>query len=188
MMNGYSIEDKGDRVLVHGPIPVEDFSDLERMWRRRGLDALVPGVAAALGATFAVCRQGDVEAWRAEADTAAARRADGDEELAWLLGSDTGTSSKTIFSVLAASEALRSRALGRGYASTPSDPADFGRCHRLLERFPAWRERLGEVAETYPKWTPLVREWGHMADLYLEELPSGNCPKLYKLMKELLRD
>lgn len=72
-----------------------------------------------------------------------------------------------------------------GGAPIPYDPDDFGRCHRLLDRFPAWRLRLGEVPAVYPAWTPLVPAWDELTALYVEELPSGRCPKLYARLREL---
>lgn len=185
MAGDYTIEHKGGRVLVHGAIPVDEFAALQKMWAKRGIDTLALRVSTALGATFAACRKDDVDAWTAEVAVRAVTLANGDAELEWLLGPDTGTSSKTIFSVLASSKTLRARALGTWRANTPSDPSDFGRCHRLLERFPAWRDRLGEVAEAHPKWTRLVDAWGEMTALWLKESPTGRCPKLYDLMKSL---
>ena len=70
-------------------------------------------------------------------------------------------------------------------ADIPHDPDDFGRCYRLLQLFPAWKFRLGEVAVRYSEWEPLVREWADLELLYEEELPSRSCPKLYAKMKEL---
>jgi hypothetical protein len=78
----------------------------------------------------------------------------------WLLGGDTGISSKTILSVMTGIQS------GEGYTSVPSDPSDFGRCYRLLFRFPEWRKRLPEVAKKYPAWGPLIREWDAMTEAY----------------------
>ena len=186
-MTDYTVEYKNDRALIHGSLPVDDLVALQQAWEKRGLDTLATGVATALGATLALCRKDDLEAWTQEAASRAASLSDGDAELEWLLGPDTGVSSKTIFSVLASSEQLRVCAyasLSWG-ADVPHDPDDFGRCYRLLEKFPAWRDRLSEVAEAFPKWEPMVREWEQMTVLYLEELPTGRCPKLYDLMQEL---
>ena len=95
----------------------------------------------------------------------------------WVKGRDTGTSSMTICSVMAG------RPLDR--ADIPHDPDDFGRCYRLLQLFPAWKFRLGELAVRYPEWELLVREWADLESRYEEELQSGSCPKLYAKMKEL---
>jgi hypothetical protein len=96
---------------------------------------------------------------------------------AWLHGGDTGMSSETIWRVLMGETPRHPR--------TPSDPSDFGRCYRLLRLMPGWRQRLGEVAAVYREWTALVAAWDELTAIYEEELPSGQCPRLYARMKEL---
>jgi hypothetical protein len=99
----------------------------------------------------------------------------------WIASGDTGLSSETIWHVLS----------GRPFPSKhfrpskPMDPADFGRCHRLLDKIPEWRARLPEVAAKYPAWSALVGAWDELTELYLEELPTGRCPKLYDRMQAL---
>jgi hypothetical protein len=101
--------------------------------------------------------------------------------LKWILGPDTGISSKTIWAVM-----MGAIEAGRPFGyDIPHDPDDFGRCYRLLEKFPEWKPRLKEVAEKFPEWGPMVREWDKMTALYEEELPTGEAPKLYSLMKKL---
>jgi hypothetical protein len=97
----------------------------------------------------------------------------------WLASWDTGISSLTIFSVF------------QGHSrpdrpDVPHDPADFGRCYRLLRVAPEWRANLSRVAERYPAWAPLVARWDDLTRLYEEEEPTGKAPKLYALMRELL--
>lgn len=102
------------------------------------------------------------------------------DPISWLANGDTGISSRTIWFVL----------MGRpipanDWTDVPHDPADFGRCHRLLAVMPSWRARLGEVAAEYPEWKPLVDHWDELAALYEEELPKGTAPKMYARMQEL---
>lgn len=80
----------------------------------------------------------------------------------WLLSHDTGISSKLICQVMTRSGFTTSRL----DASTPSDPDDFGRCYRLLRRFPSWRERMDEVAHHYPHWRPMVEAWDELSAMY----------------------
>lgn len=99
------------------------------------------------------------------------------DEHEWEHGLFVGTSSATIFRVMT----------GRwptgcpGGADTPSDPGDFGRCHRLLRVKPAWRGRMGEVAAKYGAWTPLVAAWDELAALY----EAKDYSALYDRMKAL---
>lgn len=75
-------------------------------------------------------------------------RREGDKAIQWIVGDDTGTSSKTIWSVMMGVEPF--------YASVPFDKADYGRCVRLLQFIPEWQSRLGEVVEKYPEWKEAV--------------------------------
>lgn len=97
----------------------------------------------------------------------------------WRESWDTGISSLTIYQVFAGGP------LPRGGPGVPHDPADFGRCYRLLKVAPEWRARLSEVAVRYPEWTALLARWEELERLYEEELPTGSCPKLYVLLREL---
>ena len=98
----------------------------------------------------------------------------------WLLSGDTGISSECICGVMTKSKVRDS--------SPPSDPSDFGRCYRLLQHFPGWRPRMGEVAAKFPEWTALVREWDALTALYELESKNkdGRAPKLYDRMQVLI--
>ncbi len=100
----------------------------------------------------------------------------------WRKGRDTGISSETIYEVFMGEGGPESG------ACFPWDPSDFGRCYRLLQLAPEWRKNLHKVAERYPDWGPLVREWDILSSLYEEELPKNRAPKLYKRMKELIEE
>jgi hypothetical protein len=93
--------------------------------------------------------------------------------LDWMASDDTGTSSKTIAHVL--SGVPQSTPWLRG--TTPSDSADFGRCVQLLQTFPEWQGRLGEVAEIYPQWRPIVFRWNELARLWCSE-QYGECSRM----------
>lgn len=110
--------------------------------------------------------------------------------LAWIVGDDTGISSKAIWS----------RMMGVAYASRdhgwdtyPHDPSDFGRCYRLLKLVPEWRARIEEMASASPEWTALVKHWDELTALYEEEVDTtrhrhrGSAPRLYARMKEIER-
>jgi hypothetical protein len=104
------------------------------------------------------------------------------EAFSWIAGDDTGTSSKTIWAVMmgvADPECNR--------YDVPYDPADFGRCVRLLNRVPEWRGRLGEVAAIFPRWQPLVDAWEELETLYEEEFPTGKAPRLYERIQGMVR-
>jgi len=100
----------------------------------------------------------------------------------WIIGYDTGISSKTIWAVMMG-------ALGANPGpfdfDVPYDPADFGRCYRLLQMFPEWKNRLNEVVTRFPKWGPMIREWDKMTRLYERDNLTGRSSELYDLMQRL---
>jgi len=60
----------------------------------------------------------------------------------WIVAGDTGISSRVIWAVMMG---VSLDVMPR--VDVPHDPPDFGRCYRLLEVMPEWRDRLGEVAD-----------------------------------------
>jgi hypothetical protein len=98
----------------------------------------------------------------------------------WLQGRDTGTSSLTIYAAITG-ERSPAREL-----DVPQDPSDFGRCYRLLKRFPEWRGQLYKTADLCKKWRPFVEDWDKLTALYEQELASDTAPKLlYARLREL---
>lgn len=101
----------------------------------------------------------------------------------WLHSGDTGTSSMAIFNVLSGTNP---KPTADGFGDNwPHDNSDFGRCHRLLQRFPDWRPRLGEVMTAFPAWAPMVKAWADLEALYEEEKDLRLGHKLYARMQEL---
>lgn len=97
---------------------------------------------------------------------------------AWRVCDDTGQSSLCMAGVLSG--------CGVGPVAWPIDPSDFGRCVGLLDAEPLFRERIGLMAKCGPEWNALATEWSELESLYLEELPSGKCTKLFARMNQLL--
>lgn len=95
----------------------------------------------------------------------------------WLASWDTGISSRTIWSYFM-NRPMRDR-------DVPQDPEDFGRCSRLLAKFPKWRNELSSFAEANPTWEGLVSNWDELEALYAKELPTGRAPKLFQRIQEL---
>lgn len=95
---------------------------------------------------------------------------------AWLKSDDTGMSSKFMAHILA-----------RGPLADPAypiDPSDFGRCFRFLRVFKVPPD-VAPMAKHGKEWAGYVERWAEMERLYVEELPTGSCPKLYALMMEI---
>lgn len=77
----------------------------------------------------------------------------------WILGDDTGTSSETIWAVMMDFP----RPLLSG---PPGDYWDFGRCFRLLCKFPEWRPNLARVGIRRRDWKPVITIWPKLERLY----------------------
>lgn len=99
--------------------------------------------------------------------------------LRWLFGPDTGLSSQAMCCFFLTDEAPSRWSCG------PADPADFGRCYRLLRAVPEWRKRVPELKKLGGEWARLVPKWDRLEALYEKEAPTGECPKLYALMMKL---
>ncbi len=102
--------------------------------------------------------------------------------VAWLSSGDTGVSSHAIAAHMSGDDKPR---LGWGY---PSDPDDLGRCLRLLELFPEWKSRVGEMATRGPGWAGLAARWDEIAKSMADEVgiawEKGKfAPKTYHLMQ-----
>lgn len=80
----------------------------------------------------------------------------------WILSGDTGLSSEAICSHMQGIEPKR--------ASYPGDPADLGRCLRLLERIPEWKSRIKEMAVYGPGWAGQVERWEELAATMADEV------------------
>src|SRR5690606_32787600 len=100
----------------------------------------------------------------------------------WIVGYDTGISSRTIWHVMMGTPPP-------SRVDIPHDPGDFGRCYRLLKLIPEWRGRLREVAERYPIWGPMVEAWDELERMYeaalaTEKNVSDESRRMYRRMYE----
>jgi hypothetical protein len=183
MNNAYTIERTEHGILIKGSVPLQDMPIL-KVFSKQGYKEMAIGVASALGATMALCEKGGAEKWKAAID-AQAKQSYADPLRQWLHGSQVGTSSLTLAYGLTREQAVLAALRGHSRGDIPYDPADFGRCYNLLEQVPGLRERIGEMTKAFSFWRPYVDNWQELETLWLEESPSGRCPKLYDRMKEL---
>lgn len=80
----------------------------------------------------------------------------------WIVGGDTGKSSKYMLATALAGATPKCR-WGVEY---PRDCADFGRCLRLIQSAPSVRNALPILAEASPKWAVLAAEWDALVTLH----------------------
>jgi len=99
------------------------------------------------------------------------------------LSDDTGISSQSIVAVMTGCDLGKVKNL-----SAPHDPADLGRCLRLLERFPEWKPRLKLMAGVNERWAKAVECWDEIGVSMADEVgidwsKGQKAPNTYKLMK-----
>lgn len=99
------------------------------------------------------------------------------EACQWAAGRDTGISSLAIMDHMTGGMP--------DWDSWPRDPADLGRCLRLLARIPGWRSRIGEMGQVSGVWAALAREWDALEVSMRDESHSGYAPRTYEMMKRL---
>lgn len=79
----------------------------------------------------------------------------------WLDNGERGTSSEAILERLSGKP--------QEHRDIPRDLSDLNRCLLLLARIPAWRDRMGEMAEVSPDWARLAAAWDELITTYYEE-------------------
>lgn len=100
----------------------------------------------------------------------------------WFLSGDTGVSSQTI---VAAAYGVPTK-IYRGDA--PHDPADFGRCYRLLRRYPMLRALAFPSLARRAEWKWIVRCWDDLEKVYRRDLPTGRSHELFCIIQALRGD
>lgn len=110
-----------------------------------------------------------------------------DEAIRWLAVGEQGTSSQTMFGVLAGVKLYDEDELLKSH---PSDPDDLRRCRLLLESVPELQERLSDMGGISPVWKNLVDNWSELCATMDAECPGwrssgGKAAKTYELMKSL---
>lgn len=102
--------------------------------------------------------------------------------LVWLASGDTGSSS----------EAIVYHMLGlESDADYPFDPADLGRCLRMLELFPEWKPRISEMSAYPHGWPALIPIWNKIAAMMADEVgidwsKGRRAPRTYAAMRAAL--
>jgi hypothetical protein len=89
----------------------------------------------------------------------------------WPTCGDCGVSSTAIWTHMMGGDPTTGR-WGK-FGTHPSDPDDFGRCYRLLARFPDWRERIGEMARYGRQWAALVAIWPQLTAEWEAKIGTG---------------
>lgn len=100
----------------------------------------------------------------------------------WLFSSDTGASSECLAAEFLGVEPER--------VSAPRDPADLGRCLRLIEKVPAVRQCVDRLAAKHAEWMKAAAVWDKIAHSMKKEVgihwddPTKRASDTYQLMKQ----
>lgn len=111
-----------------------------------------------------------------------------DSAVLWLAGSDKGISSEAIWHHMTGINGAPGHFR---YSNWPHDPADLGRCLRLLEAVPEWKPRIPEMSKYGKGWAALVPAWDVLENCMLNEVginweKGRSAPATYDLMKKTL--
>jgi hypothetical protein len=108
------------------------------------------------------------------------------ELLNWLASNDTGLSSRAILAHMMLDTTVA--AMNGWRMEYPHDPADLGRCIRLMDIEPSFRARILEMGHYSPQWARLAAHWSELEALYHEEVPEhqGRAERTYCRMFELI--
>lgn len=103
--------------------------------------------------------------------------------LQWLADGDTGVSSESL-----AFEYLGTVRGGYSGIDAPHDPADLGRCLRLIKRVPEVRACVDSLAKKHSRWNKAAPAWDDIAKCMEDEVgidwsKGRSAPKTYELMK-----
>jgi hypothetical protein len=114
---------------------------------------------------------------------------------AWLDTHDNGLSSEVM------ADTMCGLPLGNRWRTYPRDGDDFGRCERLLLRYPVWRARLEIMRGVSVVWNALVERWDEIAEAWradvalyesIRHLPPAKQRKVegwqcYDLMRSIIK-
>jgi hypothetical protein len=188
----YTVEHRGNCVLVTGAVPMSAFGTLMKLVPRGSV--MDQDCARVWGANFAfgpadeladLLSAGAENAYRHER---AKNPTVSDAAAKWLAGGERGISSNFIFTRLTGIDAMRGWGVERD--SHPHDPADFRRCQLLLEQVPDLQERFIKMALVSNEWDRLVAAWPAIIAALDEEVPGWRdgrtrkpATKAYDLIK-----
>lgn len=95
----------------------------------------------------------------------------------WLVGGDTGISSKTMCAALFGA--------GPKYSDMPHDADDFGRCLRFIRFMPdGTKDIVFKKISDKPEWVEIGKRWDEMVDLYDQKNWAGIGDILRAIHKE----
>jgi hypothetical protein len=101
----------------------------------------------------------------------------------WITSDGTGISSCAIVAIMMGADPAK-----MGRKDAPRDPADLGRCLRLLELIPEWKPRMHEMAKLGGRWPAAVKCWEEIsacmdAEVGIDWSKGLSAPKTCDMMR-----
>lgn len=113
--------------------------------------------------------------------------------LSWIAAGDQGPSSVIIWAVMMGlvdeDECNVFSPTIAGGGTVPAGEVEFGKCVRLLELIPEWRQRLDDLARISPEWGPIIASWDILSGIYNKRrgMISGINGKVLSIIKKKTR-
>ena len=172
-------------IFHYGPMPIDAMIKAQKLLPK---DAVMDtNVARMAGASFAFGAPTALDAARARLETDALARAErahpelGEDARRWIAIGQHGISSLALFHAITYGEPLKDEA-------TPRDMADFGRCERMPQAVPSFREQMAGLGKVEPVWARLIAAWESIATAMDEGILAGDShtPKAAALLQQAL--
>lgn len=102
-----------------------------------------------------------------------------DKMLEWIIGDNTGASSKTMWTAVMGIDTSNSPSY-RCY--TPSDASYFSRCLKLYNECELTQDDLAKASAMFPEWNGIIDNWKTLTDMY-----NSNHPDFHAYLRVLTK-
>lgn len=191
----YTVEHRGNCILVSGSVPISAFGKLTELAPPDSVTS--PHLARIAGVTFAFGPLADTKALAESMHEHAIECARftykhtglSDDAIRWLAIGEHGSSSLAIFYKLTG---VKPVGVSVG-VNHPLYPDDLSCCRKLLEQVPELGMRIGEMSSVSMYWAKLAPQWSLLCRTMDEESPdwrngNGSSKNTYKLMDDIFKD
>ena len=163
----FAVEFTEHAMIIRGSPTIDACLALSEMARKEyGYDQMDIGMLQVLDAVWVQTTTNGSKAMKAEHEASIAHLPPLER---WLSNWDKGISSMTMaVAILPPDSTVPSscRPYVAANAGIPHDADDFGRCIRLLDAIPEFRDDLHKVSEKYSEWEPIIDHWNELEELY----------------------
>lgn len=102
-----------------------------------------------------------------------------DKMLEWIIGDNTGASSKTMWTAVMGIDASNPPAF---WFDIPHDADDFSRCLKLYNECELTKDDLAKVSAMFPEWKGIIDNWQTLTDMY-----NSNHPDFHAYLRVLTK-